>query len=43
MPTVHDIHCPECNAASPVLKEGLDTYRCTDCELSFELRDVLDR
>lgn len=42
MPTVHDIHCPECHETEPVVKEGIDAYRCTDCERSFTVGDVLD-
>lgn len=41
MPTVHDIRCPECATASPVIKAGLDRYRCTDCDVRFSLEDVL--
>lgn len=43
MATVHDISCPACNAVAPVIKEGLDDYRCTECDRSFTTRDIIDR
>lgn len=41
MTTIHDIACPYCESVEPVVKEGLDTYRCTDCDRSFSASDIL--
>lgn len=43
MPTVHDIPCPACGETAPVHKEGIDAYRCTDCDRAFTIGDVVDR
>lgn len=40
VPTIHDITCPSCGAVEPVIKTGIDTYRCTDCEETFSATDV---
>ena len=41
MATVHDIPCPECDAVAPVEKEGIDVYRCTDCDHQFTIDDIV--
>ncbi len=41
MTTIHDIACPKCEAIDEVIKEGLDTYRCTECEETFSAEDIL--
>ena len=41
MTTVHDIGCPSCEATEPVVKEGIDAYRCTDCDRAFTIDDVV--
>ncbi len=42
MTTMHDIHCPSCDEAASVHKEGIDTYRCRDCEQTFSIGDLVD-
>lgn len=41
MTTIHDIECPNCGEIEGVFKEGLDTYRCTECDTAFSSEDVL--
>lgn len=41
MTTIHDIACPYCDRVDPVVKEGLDAYRCTECDRTFSATDVL--
>lgn len=43
MTTVHDIACPACDDTRPVVKEGLDAYRCTACDRHFSIGDIVDR
>jgi ribosomal protein L37AE/L43A len=33
---VIDISCPECGRTDAVQKEGLGTYRCTECGAEFD-------
>lgn len=40
MTVVVDIACPECGATHSVQKEGLGTYRCTECDTTFSQADV---
>lgn len=42
MATIHDIPCPECDSTASVVKDGIDTYRCTDCEVRFKIEDIVD-
>jgi len=38
--TVIDIACPECGRVGPVRKEGIGTYRCTECGHEFDPADL---
>lgn len=38
-----DIRCPDCDCTQPVMKVGIDRYRCTDCGCEFSHEDVLPR
>lgn len=40
MSTLHDIGCPRCGEAGGVIKEDLDTYRCTECDHQFSIEDI---
>lgn len=41
MTAVVDIRCPACEQAEPVMKLGIDRYRCRDCEIEFSHEEVL--
>ena len=36
-----DIACPRCDSPHAVQKVALDEYRCTDCDYTFGVREVL--
>jgi len=41
MTTLHDIACPTCEEVDPVVKDGIDKYRCLECEETFSASDLL--
>lgn len=41
MTTVIDIHCPACESPANVVKEGLDSYRCTECDRTFSIDEFV--
>lgn len=43
MATIHDIPCPECGSTASVVKDGIDAYRCAECEVRFTIEDIVER
>lgn len=41
MTTLIDIACPRCHSPHRVQKVDLDEYRCTECEYTFGVDEVL--
>lgn len=40
MTVVIDISCPECGQTQSVRKERLGTYRCIECDHTFDQADL---